>query len=147
MRSGLRSSPSSSPGASSSATTRLKISGRANMQIRALIDALMSFDALRARQWVADAKRMPISWAEVARPAGMDAQQLAVAAGVIELLAERSGQSSPSWTAEVAASPKRIYLVRAAESMPRLRQLCEEEGPEPLRRRQIMAPPEFLSVV
>jgi hypothetical protein len=117
------------------------------MQIRALIDALMSFDALGARQWVADAMRMPISWAEVARPAGMDAQQLAVAAGVIELLAERSGQPSPSWTAEVAASPKRIYLVRAAESMPRLRQLCEEEGPEPLRRRRIMAPPEFLSVV
>ncbi len=116
------------------------------MQIRALIEALMSFDVLRARQWVADATRMPISWSEVARPAGMDAEQLAVAAGVVELLAERSGQQSPSWTVEVGESPRRIYLVRAAKSMPRLRRLCEEEGPEPLRRRQIMAPPEFLSV-
>ncbi len=116
------------------------------MQIQTLIEALMSFDVLRARQWVADAMRMPISWSEVARPAGMDAEHLAVAAGVVELMAERSGQQSPSWTVEVGESPRRIYLVRAAESMPRLRQLCEEEGPVPLRRRHIMAPPEFLSV-
>ena len=116
------------------------------MQIRSLIEALMSFDVLRARQWVADAMRMPISWSEVACPVGMDAEQLAVAAGVVELLAERAGQLAPSWTVEVGESPRRLYLVRAAKSMPRLRRLCEEEGPEPLRRRQIMAPPEFLSV-
>jgi hypothetical protein len=116
------------------------------MQIQTLIEALMSFDVLKARQWVADAMRTPISWSEVARPAGLDAEQLAVAAGVVELLAERFGQQSPSWTVEVGESPKRIYLVRSAQSMPRLRQLCEEEGPEPLRRRQIMAPPEFLTV-
>lgn len=116
------------------------------MQVRALIEALMSFDALRARQWVADAMRMPIIWPEVARPTDMDAEQMAIAAGVVELLAARSGQQSPSWTVEVGESPRRIYLVRATESMPRLRKLCEEEGPEPLRRRQIMAPPEFLTV-
>ena len=116
------------------------------MQIRALIEALMSFDILRARQWVADAMRAPISWSEVARPEGMDAERLAVAAGVVELLAERSGQPSPDWTVDVGESPRRIYLVRAAESTPRLRLLCEEEGPEPLRKRQIMAPPEFLSL-
>jgi hypothetical protein len=116
------------------------------MQIRALIEALMSFDILSARQWVADAMRLRISWSEVARPADMDAEQLAVAAGVVELLAERCGQAPPSWTLDVGESPKRIYLVRAAESMPRLRKFCEQEGPEPLRRRQIMAPPEFLSV-
>ena len=116
------------------------------MQIRTLIEALMSFDVLRARQWVADAMRLPISWSGIARPADMDAEELAVAAGVVELLAARSGQPSPSWTVDVGESPRRIYLVRAAESMPRLRQLCEEEGPEPLRRRKIMAPPEFLTV-
>ena len=116
------------------------------MQIRALVEALMTFDVLCARQWVADAQRLPIGWSDVPRPAGMDAEQMAVAAGVVELLAERSGQAPPGWTREVGESPKRIYLVRAAESMPRLRQLCEQEGPEPLRRRQVMAPPEFLSV-
>ena len=116
------------------------------MQIQTLIEALMSFDVLKARQWVADAMRMPIRWSEVARPPGLDAERLAVAAGVVELLAERFGQQSPSWTVEVGESPRRIYLVRAAQSMPRLRQLCEREGPEPLRRRRIMAPPEFLTV-
>ena len=116
------------------------------MQIRTLIEALMSFDVLSARQWVADAERLRISWSEVDRPDGMDAEQLAVAAGVVELLAERAGQAPPNWTSKVGESPKRIYLVRAAESMPRLRQLCEQDGPEPLRRRRIMAPPEFLSV-
>jgi len=29
--------------------------------------------------------------------------------------------------------------------MPRLRRLCEEEGPAPLRERGILAPPEFLT--
>ena len=116
------------------------------MQIRILVEALMTFDVLSARQWVADAQRLPISWSDVARPAGMDAEQISVAAGVVELLAERSGQAPPDWTREVGESPKGNYLVRAAQSMPRLRQLCEQERPEPLRRRQVMAPQEFLSV-
>ena len=38
-----------------------------------------------------------------------------------------------------------VYLVRAAETMPRLRRSCETEGPEPLRARQVYAPPEFLT--
>ena len=33
----------------------------------------------------------------------------------------------------------------AAETMPRLRRACETEGPEPLRRRRLLAPPEFLT--
>lgn len=106
----------------------------------------MSFDALSARQWVADAMLLPITWSEVARPADMDAEHLAVAAGVVELRAKRSGRASPSWTRDVGERPKRSYLVRAPETMPRLRRACEQEGPEPLRRRQIMAPSEFLSV-
>ncbi|MEE8583936.1 MAG: hypothetical protein V3T83_03695 [Acidobacteriota bacterium] len=39
-----------------------------------------------------------------------------------------------------------VYLVRAALSMPRLRRLCRQEGPEPLRWRGILAPPEFLTM-
>jgi hypothetical protein len=116
------------------------------MEIGNLIEALMNFDALRARQWVADAGRLPIRWAEVPRPVGLDPVHMAVTAGVVEMLAQRSGQQTPSWTAEIAPSPHQIYLVRSAQSMPRLRRLCEEEGPEPLRRRQILAPPQFLTV-
>ena len=35
--------------------------------------------------------------------------------------------------------------VRAADSLPRLRRLCEEEGPEPLRRRGLLVPLDFLT--
>ena len=56
------------------------------------------------------------------------------------------GQQPPPWTNDVAPSRTTIYLVRSAEIMPRLRLLCEQEGPEPLRRRHILAPPEFLTI-
>ena len=46
----------------------------------------------------------------------------------------------------VEGAPTALYLVKAARTMPRLRQLCEQEGPEPLRRRGILAPPELLTV-
>ena len=69
----------------------------------------------------------------------------AVAAGVVELLSGRAGEPPPAWTADVQAAPRTVVLVRAADSMPRLRRVCEEEGPEPLRRRGILAPPDFLT--
>jgi hypothetical protein len=85
-------------------------------------------------------------WAEVPAPAGLDATGLATAAGVAELLASRAGQPAPSWTATVPPAPERRFLVRAAATMPRLRAACEREGPEPLRRRGLLAPPDFLSI-
>ena len=115
------------------------------MELHNLLDALLKYDALTVRQWVADAMRLPIHWPDVELPVGLAPDQLAVAAGVAELLAQRMGQQPPSWTEGAAASRTTIYLVRSASTMPRLRMLCEEEGPEPLRRRHIFAPPEFLT--
>jgi hypothetical protein len=110
-----------------------------------LVAALVSRDALRARQWVADAARAGFDWARVAKPYGLDPLGLAVAAAVSEMMAERQGCRPPSWTSAVPAAPQRLFLVRAAEFLPRLRRLCEEEGPEPLRRRGLLAPPGFLT--
>jgi hypothetical protein len=124
----------------------LNISLRASMELRDLVNALLQFDTLTARQWVADAERLPIQWPDVGLPAGLNPDQLAVAAGVAELLAQRMGQQPPAWTSDIAPSITTIYLVRSARTMPRLRQLCEQEGPEPLRRRHILAPPEFLTI-
>lgn len=115
------------------------------MDILDLVKALLSYDALTARQWVADAQRSGFTWTEVPPPSGLDPTASAVAAGVTELLASRAGQAPPAWTARVPAAPKRLFLVRSAETMPRLRDLCEREGPEPLRRRGLLAPPEFLT--
>jgi len=110
-----------------------------------LVDALVRRDALVARQWVSDAARSGFDWTEVAEPRGMDSLSLAVAAAVVEMIAARQGVRPAPWTASVPAAPRRVFLVEAAESLPRLRRLCEEEGPEPLRRRGLLAPPEFLT--
>ncbi len=85
------------------------------------------------------------SWTTVAQPSELDPIGLVVAAGIVELMAERSEQPPPPWTANVPAAPEPLFLVKAALSMPRLRRLCEEEGPEPLRRRGLLAPPGFLT--
>ncbi len=116
------------------------------MDLSDLVHAILGFDALSARQWLADAQRAGFVWAETPVPVGLDATELATAAGVAELLAGRAGQKPPGWAASVPPAPERLFLVRAAASMPRLRSLCEQEGPEPLRRRGLLAPPEFLSI-
>jgi hypothetical protein len=116
------------------------------MELHDLVRALLQRDALTARQWVADAARESIVWTEIPRPVDWTPLELAVAAGVVELLASRADQPPPSWTAAVDEAPTPVYLSRAAETMPRLRHMCEAEGPESLRRRQIYAPPEFLTI-
>jgi hypothetical protein len=116
------------------------------MDLEDLVRALLRWDALAARQWLADAQRSGRVWSDVPRPVGLDATELATAAGVVELLAERAGQPPPGWTAGVPPAPQKLFLVRAASTMPRLRSLCEREGPEPLRRRGLLAPPEFLRI-
>lgn len=116
------------------------------MDLHDLVRALLLFDTLAARQWVADSLRQEIVWASVPAPIDLDPIGLSVAAGVAELLATRAEQAPPAWTSAVVAAPTAVCLVKAALAMPRLRQLCEQEGPEPLRRRGILAPPEFLKV-
>jgi hypothetical protein len=116
------------------------------VELRDLVGALLRFDALTARQWLADAARSGLVWSEVPAPLNLDETECAVAAGVAELLAARAGQPPPAWTAAVPPAPRRLFLVRAAATMPRLRAACEREGPEPLRRRGLLAPPDFLTI-
>ncbi len=115
------------------------------MDLRDLVHALVARDALRARQWAADAERGAFDWSRVAEPRDLDPLGLAVAAAVVEMMTGRKGAPTPTWTKAVPAAPQRMFLVRAAESLPRLRRLCEQEGPEPLRRRGLLAPPDFLT--
>lgn len=115
------------------------------MRLDDLVAALLRHDTLAARQWVSDAGRTRFDWQSVAAPGETDPLARAIAAGVTELLARRAGQEPPAWTRSVPALAEPFFLVRAAASMPRLRRLCESEGPEPLRRRGLLAPPEFLT--
>jgi hypothetical protein len=116
------------------------------VKVRDLVTALLRFDALTARQWVADAERADFDWAGVEPPTTKDPTEAALYAAIVELLASRAGHSPPGWTEEFASAPEPVYLVKAARTMRRLRALCEQEGPEPLRRRRFLAPPDFLSV-
>ncbi len=115
------------------------------MELRVLVEALLQGDAIRARQWVEDAARCQLSWSKLPSPENLSPVALAVAAGVVEMMASRAGQPAPAWAQAAPASPTQGFLVRAAETMPRLRRLCLEEGPEPLRKRGILVPPEFLT--
>lgn len=115
------------------------------MRLDDLVRALVGYDTLAARQWVTDAGRAKLDWTSVPQPFGLDPIALAIAAGVAELLASRAGQAPPAWTNGVPAAPEPFFLVRAAAWMPRLRRVCEVEGPEPLRKRGLLAPPEFLT--
>jgi hypothetical protein len=115
------------------------------MELRELVEALLARDALTARQWAADSGRASTIWTDIPHPVGFGVLELAVAAGIVELFASRSHQPPPNWTATIGSAPHPFYLVRSCETMPRLRRSCETEGPEPLRRRRIYAPPEFLT--
>ena len=91
------------------------------MDLRELVRALLSYDGLAARQWVADSLREGMVWATIPRPTDLDPIELSVAAGVAELLASRAGQAPPSWADAVAAIPTPLYLVKAAKTMTRLK--------------------------
>ena len=73
-----------------------------------------------------------------------DQRLLAIAASLIELFATRLKQQPPAWTKEIGAVPEPIFLVKSAATMKRLRELCETQSPEPLRKRGLLAPPNFL---
>ena len=124
----------------------LTIYGSLSVDLRDLVKALLRFEALTARQWLADAARSGFVWTSVPSPDGLDETERAVAAGVAELLAARAGQPPPSWAADIPPAPKTLFLVRSAATMPHLRTACEREGPEPLRRRGLLAPPGFLTI-
>jgi len=115
------------------------------MELLELVRALRNHDTLAARQWVVDASRAGLHLRDFPEPKGLDAVGLAIAAGVVELLASRWSQPSPDWTCNVPAAPTPFFLVQAAAHLPRLRRTCETEGPEPFRRRRLLAPPDFLT--
>jgi hypothetical protein len=115
------------------------------MELLELVHALRHRETLTARQWVADAVRAGFQLHDLERPLGLDELDLAIAAGVVELLASRWHQSVPRWTHDIPALTEPFLLVAAAARLPRLRRSCETEGPEPLRRRGLLAPPDFLT--
>ena len=112
--------------------------------IEQLAEAALQRDSLRLRSLVQDMMRANTNWGSLPRPKTKDARLLAIAASLTELLATRQNQTPPVWTKEVGALKEPFYLLRSAETMKRLRVLCETQAPEPMRKRHLYAPPNFL---
>lgn len=113
--------------------------------LEALAETALQRDGLRLRSLTLDFMRECPDLASVPRPNIDDQQILGTAAALLELLAQRTGQTAPAWTLKVGAVPKPMFLLEAATRMKRLRALCESEAPEPLRKRGLYAPPDFLT--
>jgi hypothetical protein len=114
------------------------------IRIEQLAEAAINQDALLLRSLTQDLLRERPNFGEYSRPTAVNFETLAAAASLIELLAERLNQEPPSWTKDVGALPQPIHLVKSAATMKHLRALCEQQSPEPLRKRGFYAPPNFL---
>ncbi len=118
---------------------------KTSMLLADLARALVAGDHLRARQWVLDATAEGFDWSSVPAPLSLSKQELAVAAGVAELMATRAGTTAPPWTETVGPLEEFLYLAPSSRTMRRTRELCEQEGLEGLRRRRVMALPNVLT--
>jgi hypothetical protein len=116
------------------------------MELRDLVRAIGREDLLAARQWVADAYRARLHWEHFERPEDLDDRELAVAAGLVELLAGRVGAQPPSWTMLVGAHSEPVFLDPGIEKMPRTLARAKSHGPDSLRKRNLFAPPDFLDI-
>jgi hypothetical protein len=110
-----------------------------------LAQAALARDHLRLRSLTHDLLRQHEKLAELTSPATASAQVLSVAAGLVELLALRRQEPAPEWVEAVGPLKEPFYLLEAARHFKHLRRLCETESPEPLRRRNLLAPPDFLT--
>lgn len=111
--------------------------------IEQIAEAVLQGDGLLARSLVQDFVRSQPVLAEIPRPKTTNNHLLAMTASLVELLAQRLNQSAPAWTATIGPTDTRTFPVQAAQKMKRLRELCQQESPEPLRKRGFYAPPGY----
>jgi hypothetical protein len=107
--------------------------------------AAINDDMLATRALVQTFLRDQPVLSEQSRPETNNPVVLAVAAALLELFSLRINQPAPNWTHEVGPLDQPIYLLKSASHMRRLRDLCRDAAPEPLRRRGLYAPPDYLA--
>lgn len=118
-----------------------------NAPLQELVDALLSRKDMQLRILVQEWQWANPVVTSVPRPQTRDTRSLTVAAALVELFALRAGQAPPLWTAEAEPLPEPFFVMPRAEHPGFTRTLCLTEAPEPLRRRNIFAPPNYLSMV
>jgi hypothetical protein len=116
------------------------------MDLRHLVEAVLAGDLLTARQWVADARRFHLPWHTLPRPNDFSGREMTVAAALVELFARRAGEMPPAWTEEIGGVEEPVLLDPGLDQMPRSFERAKTSGPEPLRKRNLLALPDFLDV-
>jgi hypothetical protein len=114
------------------------------VQIEQLAEAILKKESITVRSLVQDFFSENPCLTDIPRPSVDEANLLAASASLLELFASRLGQEAPAWTKTIGPLPEPIFLLKAAATMKHLRELCERESPEPLRKRGIYAPPNYL---
>ena len=112
--------------------------------IERLAQAAVERDHLQLRSLVQDLTRAKTDFSRTPRPQTRNALLLSMSAALTELLASRQNQHPPSWTREIGPAAEPFFLLESVAHMKRLRELCETQSPEPLRKRNLYAPPHFL---
>lgn len=110
-----------------------------------LVEAALSRDGLWLSGATQEFLRSTPKLCDVPQLIDADEQTCVVAAGLLELLALRTNQPPPNWTASIGGLSQPLFLVAEAEHMKNTRIMCEQESPEPLRKRKLLAPPQFLT--
>jgi hypothetical protein len=118
-----------------------------NSLIEQLANAALARDRLKVRSLAQDLFRSTPLLSSLDQPATSSPEALVVAAALVELLASRKHVAAPAWATAIGGLDTPFHLLSAADRMPRLRAWCEAESPEPLRRRKLFAPPDYLSEV
>jgi hypothetical protein len=116
------------------------------MDLAELVRSLLGGDLLAARQQVADAKRNNTDWQRLPQPGDLDDRSLIIAAALAEMLAARFGAKPPAWTKAIGGLRELLVLDPGLENMPRSFAHAKNAGPEPFRRRNLVALPDFLDV-
>lgn len=117
-----------------------------DVTIEQIAAAVLNDDALALRALVQTFLRGQPVLAELSQPETDNPIMLAVVAALLELFSLRTHQPAPGWTRQVGPLEQPIYLLKSAVHMRRLRDLCRDAAPEPLRRRGLYAPPDYLAM-
>lgn len=124
------------------------MSGSATMvKIEEVAATALTYHGLQVRSLLQEFLHQDAVLADIPQPETSDRNILALSAAFLELLGDRAKVQAPAWTTQIGPAAQPIFLIEAAARMPRLRQLCEQEAPDPLRKRKIYAPPNYLTLV
>lgn len=110
-----------------------------------LARAILEGRMLAAREWVNESARLGVRFDLLAPPETDDHVLRVLCGGLVELLAQRRGQPAPGWASTTPGLDETVWLTRFARDHDDLARECRERGPEPLRRRNLMAMPQFLT--